>query len=111
MGGVRRSEDDHAAALITTAPQNSGDEFDKRKKKYAIMMATRALCVLLAATTYRVSLTLAMVFVIAGAVLPWCAVLIANDRPPKRRHAELGYVSVPVERALPAGTDERVVDG
>jgi Flp pilus assembly protein TadB len=97
--------------LITSAPRNSGDEFEQRKKKYAIMMGTRALCVILAATTYHVSMALALVFVIAGAVLPWCAVLIANDRPPKRRHAELGYVSVPTERALPAGTDERVVDG
>ena len=97
--------------MITTAPQTSGDEFEQRKKKYAIMMGTRALCVILAATTYQVSMYLAMVFVVAGLVLPWCAVLIANDRPPKRRRAELGHVTVPVERALPAGTDERVVDG
>ena len=75
------------------------------------MMGTRALCVLLAAVTYQVSFALAMVFVAAGVVLPWCAVLIANDRPAKRHAAQLGYVSVPTERALPAGKDERVVDG
>jgi Flp pilus assembly protein TadB len=97
--------------LITTAPQNSGDEYDKRKKKYAIMMATRAVCVVLAASFYRVSMALALVFVIAGAVLPWCAVLIANDRPPKRSQADLGYVSVPTERGLPSGADDRTVDG
>jgi Flp pilus assembly protein TadB len=110
MGVVRRTHGDQAA-LITTAPQDASDEYDKRRKKYAIMMATRALCVILAAVTYQVSFALAMVFVVAGVVLPWCAVLIANDRPPKRRVADLGYVSVPVERALPAGTDDRVVDG
>ena len=97
--------------MITTAPHDTSDEYDKRRKKYAIMMGTRALCVLLAAVTYQVSFALAMVFVVAGVVLPWCAVLIANDRPPKRRVADLGYVSVPVERSLPAGTDDRVVDG
>ena len=107
---MRRNHDDQPK-LITTAPQASGDEYDKRRKKYAIMMATRALCVILAAVTYQISFALAMVFVVAGVVLPWCAVLIANDRPPKRRTAELGYVSVPTERALPSGTDERVVDG
>lgn len=107
---MRRNRDDQAQ-LITTAPQASGDEYDKRRKKYAIMMGTRALCVLLAALTYRVSFALAMVFVVAGVILPWCAVLIANDRPAKRRRAELGYVSVPAERALAAGSDERVVDG
>ena len=97
--------------MITTAPQASGDEFERRKKKYAIMMATRALCVILAASTYHLSMYLALGFAIAGVILPWCAVLIANDRPPKRRQAQLGHVSVPAERALPSGTDERVVDG
>jgi Flp pilus assembly protein TadB len=97
--------------LITTAPQASGDGYDQRRKKYAIMMGTRALCVLLAAMTYRISFALAMVFVVAGVVLPWCAVLIANDRPAKRHTADIGYVSVPTERALPSGSDERVVDG
>jgi hypothetical protein len=98
-------------ALITTAPRNSDDEYDHRRKKYAIMMASRAVCVLLAALTYRVSIYLALGFVIVGAILPWCAVLIANDRPPRRRGADLGFVSVPTERALPSGTDDRVVDG
>jgi hypothetical protein len=98
--------------LITSAPESSGDEYDARRKKYAIMMGTRVLCVLLAAITYRVSFAVAIGFAIAGVVLPWCAVLIANDRPPKRRHVDLGYVQVPVERALPpAPGDDRVVDG
>jgi Flp pilus assembly protein TadB len=110
MGFVRRTQDDQPA-LITNAPQSSGDGFEARKKKYAIMMASRAVCVVLAATTYQVSMALALTFIVAGAVLPWCAVLIANDRPAKRRKAELGYVTVPVERALPAGTNDRVVDG
>ncbi|HEY2298611.1 MAG TPA: DUF3099 domain-containing protein [Jatrophihabitans sp.] len=107
---MRRTHDDQPA-LITTAPRGSDDEYDKRRKKYAIMMATRAVCVLLAAIAYEISLYVALVFVIAGIVLPWCAVLIANDRPPKRRRAELGHIAVPTERALPSGTDDRVVDG
>jgi Flp pilus assembly protein TadB len=110
MNGMRRSQSDQPA-LITSAPQHSGDEFERRRKKYAIMMGLRALCVIAAASTYRVSMVLALAFVVAGAVLPWCAVLIANDRPPKRQQARLGHVATPPERALPAGTDERVVDG
>lgn len=110
MGGMRRLHDDQPA-LITSAPKSSEDEFDRRKKRYAIMMATRALCVVVAASTYRFSMILALTFVVAGAILPWCAVLIANDRPPKRHQARLGHVAVPHERSLPAGTDERVVDG
>ena len=45
------------------------------------MMASRALCVIAAAMTYRFSIWLAMAFVVGGTVLPWCAVLIANDVP------------------------------
>ena len=110
MGGMRRRDDDHPA-LITSVPESSGDEYERRKKKYAIMMGSRALCVILAATTYRFSLLLALAFVVGGAVLPWGAVLIANDRPPKRQQAKLGHVTVPHDRALPSGDDDRVVDG
>lgn len=111
MDHMHRTRADEVS-LITSASASYDDEYAKRRKKYAIMMGTRALCVLLAATTYRVSFVLAMAFVIAGVVLPWCAVLIANDRPPKRRAVDLGYVQVPAERALPPGAeDDRVVDG
>lgn len=98
--------------VITTAPPASGDGYDERRRKYAIMMASRAVCVLLAALTYRVSIWLALAFVIGGAVLPWCAVLIANDRPAKRRSASLGSFPPP-ERALPPAKDDdhHIVDG
>lgn len=98
--------------VITSAPESSGDEYDRRRKKYAIMMALRAVAVLAAALTYRVSIGLAMAFVIAGLVLPWCAVIIANDRPAKKRHAKIGYVESTPERALPSSdADDRIVDG
>jgi Flp pilus assembly protein TadB len=97
--------------LITSVPISSDDEFDKRKKKYAIMMGTRALCVILAASFYHLSVALALVFAVAGVILPWCAVLIANDRPARRRQADLGHVARSGERALPAGSDDRTVDG
>jgi Flp pilus assembly protein TadB len=110
MGVVRRTHAEQPA-LITSAPRSSGDEYDKRRKKYAIMMATRALCVLAAAVTYNLSIAVAIGFAIAGVILPWCAVLIANDRPPKRSAVELGYVHVPTERTLPPAEHDRVVDG
>jgi Flp pilus assembly protein TadB len=109
MGDMRRHGDQ--PTLITTVPLSSDDELDKRKKKYAIMMGTRALCVILAASFYNVSIVLAVIFALAGVVLPWCAVLIANDGPVKRRKADLGHVTRPVDRALPPGGDDRTVDG
>lgn len=108
---MRRSRTDEPA-LITTAAESGDDEFDRRRTKYAIMMALRAICVVAAASTYRVSIYLALGFVVAGMILPWCAVLIANDRPAKRRQRHFTYRhDLRGERALPSGEDDRTVDG
>jgi hypothetical protein len=75
-------------------------------------MAVRALCVLAAALTYRESIFLALGFVVGGVILPWCAVIIANDRPAKKRaqhpFPRSGYGQ---EKALGPGDDGRTVDG
>jgi Flp pilus assembly protein TadB len=109
---MRRSRPADEPVLITSAPESNEDEYDRRRKKYAIMMTLRAVAVIAAASTYRVSIWLAMAFVVAGTVLPWCAVIIANDRPAKKRERRpVRPGSGNTERALPAGTDDRVVDG
>jgi Flp pilus assembly protein TadB len=108
---MRRSRSDDAV-LITTAPERNDDGYDRRRKTYAIMMALRAICVLAAALSYRVSIFLALGFVVGGIVLPWCAVIIANDRPAKKRARDpflrSGYGQ---EKALGPGDDGRTVDG
>jgi hypothetical protein len=55
------------------------------------MMGLRIVCVIAAASVFRASILLALAFMIGGAVLPWCAVLIANDRPARNRTAFVGY--------------------
>jgi hypothetical protein len=110
---MRRVHDDDAV-LITSAPVNPDDEYDHRKKKYAIMMGLRALCVLVAALTYQFSIYIALACVVGGAVLPWCAVIIANDRPPRKAGVPRQYGLAGTERALPATattSEYRVVDG
>ena len=98
--------------LITTAPVSKDDEYDRRKRKYAILMGIRVLCVVAAGLTYQLSVPLSLAFVGGGVVLPWCAVLIANDRPARKRKAATGFMPPPSERALPpAAGDERTVDG
>jgi Flp pilus assembly protein TadB len=106
---MRRAHGD-PATVITTVPASTDAEFEWRRKKYAIMMALRAVCVVLAASFARVSLAVALGFAIAGLVLPWCAVIIANDRSAKKRRAKLGAVARTPERGLPPGED-RIVDG
>jgi len=73
------------------------------------MMAARALCVIVAATTYRYSLWLALAFVIGGAVLPWSAVIMANDRMPKKRRRGTVYGAGSGERALPSSDIEHPI--
>ncbi len=108
---MRRTHVDQPV-LITSAPQSNADEFDRRKKRYAIMMAIRALCVIGAAATYQLSTALAVGFAIVGVVLPWCAVIIANDGPPKKRRAAVRMPTAPYQRALPApSAEERTIDG
>ena len=89
---MRRAQRDQPA-LITTAHESADEEYDRRRKRYAIMMGIRAVCVLAAALTYRVSIWLALAFLVGGAVLPWCAVLIANDGPPRKRNAAGMFVN------------------
>ena len=111
---MRRSSPADDPVLITTAPVSVDDEYNQRRKKYAIMMGLRAVCVIAAASTYRVSILLALGFVVAGMALPWCAVIIANDGPAKkkRKRADVGYhQDLRTERALPPGDDGRTVDG
>lgn len=71
-------------ALITEAPLSNDEQFDRRRRRYLITMGVRSLCVIGAAATFHVSGWLAAAFIAAGMVLPWTAVLIANDRAPKQ---------------------------
>ena len=109
-------EDD--PVLITDAPQSLDDEYDRRRKRYAIMMSLRALCVIAAALTYHFSWILALVFIVGGAILPWSAVILANDRPPKKSGRWRRYHGRPDEKqleqrqkALPPSRDDRTIDG
>lgn len=69
--------------LITDAPVNLDDEWTRRRNRYLIMMLLRALCVIGASVTYTFSGWIAAGFIVGGVVLPWTAVVMANDRPPK----------------------------
>ena len=71
-----------SAASITTVPLSPAQEYSARRRRYATMMSIRIACVIAAVVVSPVSLLLALVLMVGGAVLPWCAVLIANDRLP-----------------------------
>ena len=64
------------------------DQIRSRQVRYVTMMGMRAACLIIGAILISARpplLPLWLALCAAGMVLlPWCAVLIANDRPPRR---------------------------
>jgi hypothetical protein len=104
--------DDGDPVLITEAEPSLDDQLAARRRKYAIMMSIRAVCLVLAAVFYRTWWLLA-IFIAGGVALPWMAVLIANDRPPKKARKINRYGGHPDPgRAIAAPPGEgRVIEG
>jgi Flp pilus assembly protein TadB len=70
--------------LITEAEPSLAEQHAARKKRYAITMGIRCVFVILAAAFYQI-VWLMLIFAVLGTVLPWIAVIMANDRPPKKK--------------------------
>jgi hypothetical protein len=70
--------------LITDAARSYEEELAARKRRYAVMMGMRVPCMVLAAVFYQTP-WLAVTLLVLSIPLPWMAVLIANDRPPRKR--------------------------
>jgi Protein of unknown function (DUF3099) len=99
-----------APVLITEAQPSLDDQYNARRRKYAVMMGIRAICLVLAAVFYRVPWALP-ILATAAVALPWMAVLIANDRPPKRAWRPNRLHPAP-ERALePSPERSRIIEG
>lgn len=77
------------AVLITNAARSQSDQLRSRQIRYVSMMAVRAGCLILGAVLISAKpplLPLWLALCALGMVLlPWAAVLIANDRPPKTK--------------------------
>jgi hypothetical protein len=97
--------------LITEAAVSQIDQHAARKKRYAITMAIRAVSLVLAALTYQYSVWLMAVFAVLGTVLPWVAVVMANDGPPKKKLDVNRYRPPAPDRILESGNSKaRVID-
>ena len=79
MPEPRRTE----PVLITDAPMSPQEELATRKRRYSIMMAMRVPFMLAAAAFYNTP-WLAVSLLVLYIPLPWMAVLIANDRLPRK---------------------------
>lgn len=101
--------------LITEAAPSLLEQHEARKRRYILTMAVRAVCLVLATVFYQVLWVMA-IFAVLAIVLPWIAVMVANDRPPKKSlnahrfggAAESG--SLPPPKPSPAIEPVRIID-
>ncbi len=79
-------DDDGRPVLITAAAPSYEVQHRARVRKYMTLMAFRVPALVLAALAYGAwhNGLISLLIVAASVPLPWMAVLIANDRPPRR---------------------------
>ena len=77
--------------LITSVGESPEDEYNRRRRRYSAMMAGRVVCIIAAFVVGSIyhNILLSLLCVAGAAVLPWAAVLIANDRLPKAERARM----------------------
>jgi Flp pilus assembly protein TadB len=98
------------AVLITEARLSQAAEQAARKKRYALTMGIRAVCLVLAAVFYQ-TVWLMLILAVLGTVLPWIAVVMANDGPPKKRLDPHHYTPRPDRELEDPARAARVIDG
>ncbi|GGM26903.1 MULTISPECIES: DUF3099 domain-containing protein [Micromonospora] len=76
--------------LITDASRSQGDQLTSRQRRYVVMMIFRVACVVAGAVLVGVEAPLLWLWLplcgVGMVLVPWLAVLLANDRPPKEQH-------------------------
>jgi hypothetical protein len=87
VAAPRRARREAEPIRITTAPANSSDDIDRRRRRYVVSMSIRTLCfvgaVLVGDNWVR------WVLVAGAFVLPYIAVVMANVAAPRIEGADL----------------------
>jgi Protein of unknown function (DUF3099) len=88
-------DDDGKPVLITRAAPAYEVQHRQRVRKYLTLMAFRIPALILAAVAYGIweNGLLSLAIILISVPLPWMAVLIANDRPPRRAEEPRRYQS------------------
>jgi hypothetical protein len=78
-------DDDGRPILITAAAPSYEEQHRQRVRKYLTIMSFRIPALILAAVAYGMwhNGLISLLIIAASVPLPWMAVLIANDRPPR----------------------------
>lgn len=89
--------------LVTEARRSRDEEFAARKRRYLLTMLSRVVFLLLASVLVRWNVWVAVSIAGLGTILPWIAVMMANDGPPKNPQKMNKVKLAPAERTLEAG--------
>ncbi|KAA2254923.1 DUF3099 domain-containing protein [Solihabitans fulvus] len=106
---MKNPESGDTPVLITEAEPSYNDQHAARKRKYAIIMGARIPCLVLAFVFIQ-TWWLALAFLVLSVPLPWIAVLIANDRPP-RKSEEVNRFRADQQRKALEAREHPVIDG
>ena len=95
-------DDDGRPVLITRAAYSYDEQHRQRVRKYLKLMIWRIPAFLGAAIAYGIwhNGLLSLGILALSIPLPWMAVLIANDRPPRRSEEPRRYPDAPSRTAL-----------
>ncbi|MGB8404083.1 MAG: DUF3099 domain-containing protein [Mycobacterium sp.] len=88
-------DDEGRPVLITRAAPAYEEQHRARVRKYLTIMSFRVPALLLAAFAYGIwhNGLISLAILVASIPLPWIAVLIANDRPPRKLEEPRRYES------------------
>lgn len=95
-------DDDGRPVLITAAAPSYEQQHRERVRKYLTLMSFRIPALILAAVAYGLwhNGLISLLIVVASIPLPWMAVLIANDRPPRSADEPRRYDPAPANETL-----------
>jgi DUF3099 family protein len=103
IGGSVKKQPERAV-LITDAARSQSDQLRSRQIRYVTMMGLRAACLIAGAFLISAKPPLLPLWLglcaLGMVLLPWAAVLIANDRPPKSKAERAAHAQPAPRRAL-----------
>lgn len=105
-------DDEGQPVLITRAEYSYEEQHRARVRKYLTLMFWRIPAFLAAAIAYGIwhNGLLSLAILAASIPLPWMAVLIANDRPPRRAEEPRRYPDAPHRTALFPHAEHRALE-
>ncbi|CAN3128506.1 DUF3099 domain-containing protein [Mycobacterium sp. smrl_JER01] len=93
QGSELSFDDEGRPVLITRAAPAYEEQHRQRVRKYLTLMSVRIPALILAAVAYSIwhNGLISLAIILVSIPLPWMAVLIANDRPPRKAEEPRRY--------------------